>query len=115
VFLLPSASETFGLAALEAMSCRVPVVSSNIGGIPELNKHGITGFLCDLGDVETMADYTIQLLKEDELRHKMSATAREHAKTFEISEIIKQYENYYEEVTENLNRKLREKEFPNLI
>lgn len=114
VFLLPSASETFGLAALEAMSCSVPVVSSNIGGIPELNIHGETGYLCNLGDTDTMGDYTIQILNNDDLREKMSKRAREHAKTFEIGQITKQYEDYYEEVTENLQRKLKEKAYPNL-
>ncbi|NCP84914.1 MAG: N-acetyl-alpha-D-glucosaminyl L-malate synthase BshA [Bacteroidetes bacterium] len=115
VFLLPSASETFGLAALEAMSCKVPVVSSNIGGIPELNVHDETGYLCNLGDAEAMANYTVQILNNEELRTRLSKNARKHAETFEISHIISQYENYYEEVSENLQRKLREKEYPNFI
>ena len=115
VFLLPSASETFGLAALEAMSCKVPVVSSNIGGIPELNVHDETGYLCNLGDVDTMADYTVQILSNDELKARLSKNARKHAETFEITHIVSQYENYYEEVSENLHRKLKEKHNPNLI
>lgn len=115
VFLLPSASETFGLAALEAMSCKVPVVSSNIGGIPELNVHDETGYLCNLGDVDAMADYTVQILSNEDLKARLSKNARKHAETFEITHIISQYENYYEEVSENLQRKLKEKEYPNLI
>src|SRR5690625_978571 len=63
VFILPSANESFGLAALEAMACRVPVISSNIGGIPEVNKEGVTGFLSDVGNTEEMANTALRLLK----------------------------------------------------
>lgn len=115
LFLLPSGSETFGLAALEAMSCSVPVISSNIGGLPELNIHGETGYLCELGDVDKMAEYAIELLKNDELRTKISKNARMHAEQFESSKIIQQYEEYYEEVKEDLMRKIQERENPAII
>lgn len=98
VFLMPSGSETFGLAALEAMACGVPVISSNAGGLPELNIHGETGFLSDTGDVEAMAANVVTLLKDPELKHKMSKYAYERASTFEIMNIVKHYEAYYEEV-----------------
>jgi N-acetyl-alpha-D-glucosaminyl L-malate synthase BshA len=98
VFLLPSGSETFGLAALEAMSCGVPVVSSNIGGIPELNIHGETGYLADLADISTMTEQTIALLTDDNLHARMSKNARARAEMFELDNIVGKYEAYYEKV-----------------
>lgn len=98
VFLLPSGSETFGLAALEAMSCGVPVVSSDIGGIPELNVHGETGYLAGLGDVDAMANYTRALITNDSLHKKMSEAARKRAEQFELGHIVSQYEAYYKKV-----------------
>ena len=98
LFLIPSGSETFGLAALEAMSCSVPVISSNIGGLPEVNIHGVTGYLCELGDVETMGNYATKILTDEKLHAKMSKAARERAETFEMDNIVTEYENYYEEV-----------------
>ncbi len=115
LFLLPSGSETFGLAALEAMSCSVPVISSDIGGLPELNIHGETGYLCELGDVDKMAEHAIELLKNDELRAKISKNARLRAEQFELSNIIQQYENYYEEVKEDVMRKIKERENPAIV
>lgn len=102
LFMMPSGSETFGLAALEAMSCSVPVISSNIGGLPELNVHGKTGFLCDLGDIDTMAKHAVQILTNDKLRKEMSANARERAEEFELSRVVSLYENYYEKIRESL-------------
>ena len=102
LFLIPSGSETFGLAALEAMSCGVPVISSNIGGLPEVNIHGKTGFLCELGDVECMGKHALEILKNEKLHKKMSANARKHAETFEMEKIIGLYENFYIEVREAL-------------
>jgi len=98
LFLIPSGSETFGLAALEAMSCSVPVISSNIGGLPEVNIHGITGYLCELGDVEAMGKYATEILTDESLHSKMSKAARERAETFEMDAIVTEYENYYEEI-----------------
>ena len=98
LFLIPSASESFGLAALEAMACEVPVISSNAGGLPEVNIHGQTGFLCDVGDVEMMADYAIQILKDDELQKRFAQNALNHAKRFSIDKILPAYESYYQSV-----------------
>lgn len=98
VFVMPSASETFGLAALEAMSCGVPVVSSNIGGIPELNVHGKSGFLFGLGDVEGMANGVLSIISDDESLTTFRKNAKSIADTFESKHIVKQYLEYYEEV-----------------
>lgn len=106
LFLIPSGSETFGLAALEAMSCSVPVISSNIGGLPEVNVHGETGYLCDLDDVECMANYGVKILSDPELHERMSQNARKHAATFKQEEVVKQYENFYEKVRERMGSKV---------
>jgi N-acetyl-alpha-D-glucosaminyl L-malate synthase BshA len=102
LFVMPSGSETFGLASLEAMSCSVPVISSNIGGLPELNIHGETGFLCELGDVDSMADYAVRLLNDAKMKTEMSENARKRAEKFELSKIVSLYEDYYHKVMENL-------------
>ncbi len=98
LFLMPSESETFGLAALEAMACGVPVVSSDIGGIPELNINGKTGFLCELGNVEIMAKRSIEVLATDESLNKFRSGALEVANTFNADNIVKQYVDYYESI-----------------
>ncbi len=98
LFLIPSGSETFGLAALEAMSCSVPVLSTNIGGLPELNIHGETGYLCDLGDTDTMGKFAVSILSDDELQKKLSANARKRAEQFELNQVIDHYESYYKSV-----------------
>jgi N-acetyl-alpha-D-glucosaminyl L-malate synthase BshA len=98
LFLMPSASESFGLAALEAMACEVPVVSTNVGGLPEVNIHGETGYLADLGDVEAMANFAIDILKDDDTLARFRANALAQAKRFDIDIILPQYEAYYEEV-----------------
>jgi N-acetyl-alpha-D-glucosaminyl L-malate synthase BshA len=102
LFLLPSETESFGLAALEAMACEVPVISSNTGGIPEINIHGETGFLSNVGDVEDMAKNTIYLL-EDEARLKtFKQKAFEKAQHFDLKYILPLYEGYYEKVIANI-------------
>ena len=73
LFLMPSASESFGLSALEAMACEVPVISSNAGGLPEVNIHGKTGFLSEVGDVDDMAKNAITILENDELHQQFRA------------------------------------------
>lgn len=108
LFLMPSGSETFGLAALEAMSCSVPVISSNIGGIPELHIQGETGFLCDVGDTDTMGKYAVDILNNPELQKKMAFNARKRAELFEIDNIVSQYEEYYQLVAERTIKKARD-------
>ncbi|MFW2136855.1 N-acetyl-alpha-D-glucosaminyl L-malate synthase BshA [Chryseobacterium sp. TY4] len=91
VFLLPSEQESFGLAALEAMAAGVPVISSNAGGIPEVNIHGKTGFVANIGDVERMTKYAIELLSDEKLLADMKLNAKENAELFDIKNIIPQY------------------------
>lgn len=100
VFILPSANESFGLAALEAMACRVPVISSNIGGIPEVNEEGVTGFLSDVGDIRAMAANTLKLLQNPELHEKFRQNAYQQAKKFDLEKILPSYEAYYQEIIE---------------
>lgn len=100
LFVMPSANESFGLAALEAMACEVPVVSSNVGGIPEVNIHGQTGFLADLGDVDAMADYAMRILKDDADLAVFRANALAQARQFKIDNIIPHYEDYYQHIME---------------
>jgi L-malate glycosyltransferase len=100
LFFIPSQSESFGLAALEAMACEVPVISSNAGGLPEVNIHGQTGFLSDVGDVDAMAKYAITILSDDNVLQTFRKNALEQAERFDIRHILPQYEAYYEEVME---------------
>ena len=98
LFLMPSQSESFGLSALEAMACEVPVISSSVGGLPELQIHGQTGFIAEIGAIDRMARYAIDLLTNSQ-KHKLFAeAARKRAAEFESSKIISQYEQYYERV-----------------
>lgn len=98
LFLLPSETESFGLAALEAMACEVPVVSSNAGGIPELNVDGVTGFLCNVGDVCAMAEKSIFILEDTERLNQFKKAALARAEEFDINNIVPKYENYYLQV-----------------
>lgn len=101
VFMMPSGSETFGLAALEAMACSVPVVSSDIGGLPELNVDGETGYLCPLGDIDALTERTRQILQDDDLHARMSAAARQRSvEEFDQDRIVPMYEAYYERILE---------------
>lgn len=102
LFMIPSGSETFGLAALEAMSCSVPIISSNIGGLPEVNIHGETGFLCELADIDCMAKHATDILTDEKLQQKMAKAARKRAELFEVDKIITIYEDYYEDVKASL-------------
>jgi len=97
LFLMPSEKESFGLAALEAMACEVPVISSNAGGIPELNINGVTGFTSKIGDVEEMTKNALHILSEENLE-TFKHNALVQAKKFDIDVILPQYEKYYEEV-----------------
>jgi N-acetyl-alpha-D-glucosaminyl L-malate synthase BshA len=99
VFLLPSELESFGLSALEAMACGVPVVGSDAGGLPEVVAKGVTGYLRPVGDVEGMAERCLELLKDPELRRRMGQAGRRRAEElFGAEKIVTQYERYYEKV-----------------
>ena len=98
LFLLPSAYESFGLAALEAMGCQVPVISSNAGGIPEINIHGETGYLTPVGDTEAMAAYSIELLSDEAKLTQFKQNALNQARRFNIDAIIPAYEALYASV-----------------
>ena len=104
IFLLPSEKESFGLAALEAMAAATPIISSNTGGIPEVNIHEKTGFLANVGDVEKMAEYGVKLLTDESLLNEMKKTAKEVAKTFDYKRVIPMYENLYCQVLENFRK-----------
>mgnify|MGYP003300013681 CR=1 FL=1 len=95
LFLLPSEKESFGLSALEAMIHKVPVISTNVGGLPELNKDNYSGFLFDIGEINKMAKKSIEILSNDELLKILKNQAFENAKRFDIKKVIKQYESVY--------------------
>lgn len=103
LFLLPSETESFGLAALEAMAWSVPVISSNSGGLPEVNIDGVSGFLSDVGDVDSMAVNALSILENDEILAVFKVNALEIAKTFDIKNILPLYEELYRKV---LNKEL---------
>lgn len=100
LFLMPSQSESFGLAALEAMACKVPVISSNAGGLPELNVDGVTGFLKEIGDIDGMAESAVYILEDEERLQTFKENALTRAKEFDLSLILPMYESYYTEVIE---------------
>lgn len=100
LFVLPSETESFGLAALEAMACQVPVISSNTGGIPEVNINDETGFMSNVGDVESMAKNAIYILENDERLATFKKQALAQAKRFDIQRILPMYENLYKRVIE---------------
>ena len=95
LFLLPSETESFGLAALEAMACGVPVISSNSGGLPEVNKDGFSGYLSDVGDVAKMSSDAISLLKDENKLAQFKVNALATAKLFDIQNIMPLYEQVY--------------------
>lgn len=101
LFLLPSETESFGLAALEAMACGVPVISSNSGGLPEVNFSGISGYLSNVGDVDDMAKNALSILANDEELSKFKQNALNVAKQFDILNIMPLYEAIYEKALKN--------------
>ena len=105
LFLMPSEKESFGLAALEAMACEVPVISTNMGGLPELNIQGKTGFMSNLGDVEDMTKKALQVLDKDNLP-SFKANALERAKEFDIAKILPMYENHYTAVIQKTEKRV---------
>jgi L-malate glycosyltransferase len=99
LFMLPSQSESFGLSALEAMSCGLPVISTSIGGIPEVNLHAETGYIAEIGDVDRMARYAVELFTNDAKYHAFSEAARRRAvNVYDKNIIVPLYEAYYERV-----------------
>jgi N-acetyl-alpha-D-glucosaminyl L-malate synthase BshA len=98
LFILPSETESFGLSALEAMALKIPVISSNTGGIPELNIHGKTGYMSNVGDYQDMAKNTITLLSDEKKFQKFRENAFEQAKKFDIESILPMYEKLYKQV-----------------
>jgi len=102
ILLLPSELESFGLVALEAMSCEVPVIASRVGGLPEVVAHGETGYLAPVGDVQAMADYALEIIRNPELARRLGQSGRRRAiDQFDQRKIVPLYEKYYEQV---LNR-----------
>jgi glycosyltransferase involved in cell wall biosynthesis len=102
--LLPSEKESFGLSALEAMACEVPVISSNAGGIPEVNIHGVTGFLSEIGDIDDMVKNSLYILKDENLT-TFKANALIQAKTFEVSLIMPLYVEIYNKVVNDMKNR----------
>lgn len=102
VFLLPSEKESFGLAALEAMSCGVPVISTNTGGLPEVNDHGKSGYLSDVGDIHDMTNNTLKILKNKTTLNNFKIQAKNTAAKFDIHKIVPLYEKLYIQSIEKL-------------
>jgi len=100
LFLLPSKTESFGLAALEAMISSVPVISSNTGGIPEVNIHGVSGYLSNVGDIKDMSQNALKILKDDTELEKFKKGAKEQALEFDINKIVPVYEFIYQKAFE---------------
>jgi N-acetyl-alpha-D-glucosaminyl L-malate synthase BshA len=98
LFVLPSETESFGLAALEAMAMKIPVISSNSGGLPEVNVNGKTGFLSNVGDVEEMAANAIKLLSDKSMLDQFRQNAYEQAKKFDVEKILPKYEEIYQQL-----------------
>lgn len=98
LFILPSETESFGLSALEAMAASVPVISTNTGGLPEINIHGITGYLSNVGDVDDMVKNSLSILNNKKRHDEFKRSAFENAKRFRLSKILPRYEDLYQRV-----------------
>lgn len=104
LFLMPSESESFGLAALEAMACKVPAITSNAGGLPELNIDGFCGFMSNVGDVDDMAAKGIQILENDEVLQRFKENSFIRAQDFDLKKILPVYIDYYNQVIEEAHK-----------
>ncbi|WP_113654293.1 N-acetyl-alpha-D-glucosaminyl L-malate synthase BshA [Pedobacter namyangjuensis] len=100
LFLMPSESESFGLAALEAMACKVPVITSNAGGLPELNVDDFCGYMCNVGDVDDMANKAITILSNEDTLKYFKENALTRAKDFDLKKILPLYIDFYTEILE---------------
>jgi N-acetyl-alpha-D-glucosaminyl L-malate synthase BshA len=108
ILLLPSELESFGLVALEAMACEVPVIATRVGGIPEVVRDGVDGFLYDVGNINSMADGCLSILSNPEVRARLGKAAREHAtRNFCASKIVLQYEELYRRTIEEARSPIR--------
>lgn len=106
LFILPSEKESFGLSALEAMASGVPVISTNAGGLPEVNIDGVSGFLSDVGNIEDMAENALKILKSDDVLNQFKTRAVQVAEKFSIDKIVPLYENLYIECIESFKNKI---------
>ena len=96
LFILPSETESFGLAALEAMAMGVPVISTNTGGLPEVNLQGQTGFLSNVGDIDNMAANALRILRDEKILNEFRLNSREQAARFDIENVLPKYLNLYQ-------------------
>ena len=97
-FLLTSDHESFGLAALEAMACEVPVVSTNAGGLREVNEDGFSGFTCNVGDIQALSDAVLKIILDQETLNQFKKNAKVQAQKFDIKIVLKEYIDYYNEI-----------------
>ena len=97
-FILPSEKESFGLAALEAMACELPVIATKTGGLPEVIDHGKNGYLSDVGDIDSMANNLIGLFKDEEMLLNFKRSALEKAKMYDIQHVLPKYEHFYQSI-----------------
>lgn len=107
LFLLPSEKESFGLAALEAMVNSVPVISTNTGGLPEVNIHGVSGYLSEVGNVEEMGRNALEILKDAETLNNFKKGAREQAKVYDIKKVVPVYEGLYKEAISKIKKSVK--------